>query len=107
MRAYIAGPLTGIEDLNFPLFQRVAAALRAKGIDAVNPAEINPDPSAGWQACMKADLAQLVTCDAVVMLPRWQFSRGARLESHVASQLGLQVLDARKLCPECFETAEA
>ena len=54
MRTYIAGPMTGIEALNFPLFHRVAAELRARGIDAVNPAEINADSTATWHACMRA-----------------------------------------------------
>ena len=50
---YIAGPMTGKQDLNFPLFHREAARLRADGWTVVNPAEINPDPAAGWLACMR------------------------------------------------------
>ena len=31
-------------------------------------AEINPDPTAGWEACMRADIAELVKCDGVALV---------------------------------------
>lgn len=92
MRIYVAGPMTGIPDLNFPLFHATAARLRAEGYDVVNPAEINVDPTAGWITCMRADIRELVTCDAIYLLPGWELSRGARLEEHIARSLGFKVL---------------
>lgn len=68
-RIYLAGPMTGLPELNFPLFKSEAARLRALGFDVVNPAEISPDPGACWRACMKADIRELVTCDAIALLP--------------------------------------
>ena len=59
-RLYLAGPMTGLPELNFPAFHAEAARLRALGYEVVNPAEINVDPAAGWLACMRADIAQLV-----------------------------------------------
>jgi len=90
-RIYIAGPMTGLPELNFPAFHRAAQLLRARGFDAVNPAEINADPSAGWQVCMRMDIAHLVTCDAVALLPGWERSRGAALEHHIATALSMRV----------------
>ena len=92
MKVYIAGPMTGIEDLNFPAFHAAAASLRAAGVEVVNPAEINADQTAGWQYCLRCDIAQLVFCDAVVMLPGWESSKGATLENHVAMTLGMYCL---------------
>lgn len=92
MRIYVAGPMTGLPDLNFPAFHEAAAQLRAMGYEVVNPAEINIDPSAGWLECMRADIRELVTCDAVYLLPGWQGSRGARLERQIADGLGLGIL---------------
>lgn len=91
-RTYIAGPMTGLPDLNFPAFHREAAYFRAQGREVVNPAEINPDPTAGWQACMRADIRELVTCDEVVMLPGWENSKGASLEHHIAQALEMRVV---------------
>ena len=91
MRVYIAGPMTGIEDLNFPAFHAAADALRAAGFDPVNPADINPGHGTPYQTCMRNDLTALLTCDAVALLEGWEHSRGARLEHHVSTHLGLIV----------------
>lgn len=90
-RIYVAGPMTGYPDLNFPLFHSVAAELRARGLDVVNPAELNADPTKGWHDCMRVDIRELVTCDAILMLPGWEKSKGATLERHIAKALELQV----------------
>lgn len=91
-RIYIAGPMTDIEDLNFPAFHAEAAKLRALGHQVVNPAEINPDKGMSWTDCMRRDIAELVTCDAIRLLPGWEFSKGATLEEHIAERLGLQII---------------
>lgn len=91
MRLYIAGPMTGYQDLNFPAFHAETARLRELGYEVINPAEINPDPNAGWIECMKADLRELLGCHAIVLLAGWAQSRGATFEHHVASSLGLDV----------------
>jgi len=91
-RIYIAGPMTGLPDLNFPAFHAEADRLRALGYEVSNPAEINPDPTAGWEACMRADIAQLVTCDAVRLLDGWESSRGASLEAHIAHRLDMRLV---------------
>ena len=75
MRAYIAGPMSGLPDLNFPAFHEAAARLRAFGWDVVNPAEINPDHGMPWAECMRRDIAQLVTCQGIVLLSGWENSR--------------------------------
>jgi len=90
-RIYLAGPMTGIKDLNFPLFHAAAAALRAEGLDVVNPAEINPDHTMPWEQCMRRDIAQLVTCDEIHMLEGWRASKGADVEYRLAKTLGLTV----------------
>ena len=91
-RIYIAGPMTGLLDLNFPAFNRAAAILRAAGYVAVNPAEINPDPAAKWQDCMFRDLAELDTCDAILMLHGWEKSPGAQIERLWAQRTGKTIL---------------
>ena len=90
-KVYIAGPMTGLPELNFPAFHAEAAYLRAMGMVVINPAELQPDPTAKWEDCMKVDIAQLVTCDCAHFLPGWQKSRGATLEFLIASQLGLEI----------------
>jgi hypothetical protein len=90
-RIYVAGPMTGFPLLNFPAFHAAAAEWRARGWHVENPAEINADPTAGWHECMRADIARLVTCNAIYLLPGWKLSRGARIEAHIARELDMAV----------------
>lgn len=107
MRLYLAGPMTGIEALNFPLFHAEAARLRALGYEIVNPAELNPDPGMSWLDCMRVDIAELVKCDGVALLPGWEQSRGARLEQRIASDLGLVTWDADRIRTPLKQTEAA
>lgn len=92
-RIYIAGPMTGLPNLNFPAFHAEATKLRANGFDVVNPAEINPDHSMSWHDCMRRDIAELVKCDAIRLLPGWERSSGAQLEEHIANRLAMQIFE--------------
>lgn len=92
-RIYVAGPMTGLPEHNFPAFHAAARLLRAQGHDVVNPAEVN-EPNVGkwtWAEFMRADLALLVTCEAIALLPGWEASKGARIEHHVAEGLGMPI----------------
>ncbi len=97
MKLYLAGPMTGYPELNFPLFHAEAARLRSLGFEIVNPAEINADPSAAWLDCMRADIKQLVDCDGIALLPGWEQSRGATLEHAIARGLGFRVFQSKYL----------
>jgi hypothetical protein len=97
MKLYIAGPMTGYPDLNFPTFHAEAARLRAMGFEIVNPAEIVTDQNAEWLTCMRADIKQLVDCDGIALLPGWAKSRGAAIEQHLARALGLRVYQAHQI----------
>lgn len=94
-RVYVAGPMSGLPDMNYPAFHEAAARLRAKGWHVENPAE-NPDPhvdaSCHWTAYMRMGVSQLMTCHAIYLLPGWQQSKGASLEYLIAQRLGLQVM---------------
>jgi len=92
MRIYIAGPMTGLPELNYPAFAAEACRLRALGHEVVSPAEINTGlEHEGWDACMARDLPALATCEAVQLLPGHERSRGTQVELQHARALGLRV----------------
>ncbi|WP_263147768.1 DUF4406 domain-containing protein [Pseudomonas sp. RIT-PI-AD] len=96
-RLYLAGPMTGLPEFNYPAFHAEAARLRALGYDVENPAE-NPAPPCGsWLGYMRLGLRQLLACDGVALLPGWRDSRGAWVECMVAHSLGLPVTMAADL----------
>lgn len=92
-RVYLAGPMTGLPEHNFPAFHAAAAVLRERGHEVVSPAEANAAHVGhwAWEQFMRADLALLVTCERIAMLPGWARSKGASLEHHVATELGMPV----------------
>jgi hypothetical protein len=96
-RVYLAGPMTGLPEFNYPAFIAEAARLRAMGFEVENPAE-NPLPAdAPWQLCMRAAIRQMVGCDMVATLPGWDKSQGAQLEVYLADRLEIQIVDAASL----------
>jgi hypothetical protein len=96
-RIYVAGPMTGLPDFNYPAFNDAATRLRALGFEVENPAE-NPDPPCrSWLGYMRMAVGQVARCDAVVLLPGWETSRGARVEFQLAIGLGLHVITVESL----------
>ena len=121
MKCYLAGPMRSKPNYNYPAFMAGAAALRAKGWTVFNPAEmdIEQDGPIGLAAEMsltieeqehhagkawharryaRRDLDVLLNQleaeagDAIVLLPDWHQSIGARAELAVAVWVGLRVL---------------
>lgn len=92
-RLYLAGPMTGLPELNYPAFHTMAGELRARGWHVENPAE-NPAPPCGsWAGYMRMGIWQLMTCEAIYLLPGWTSSKGACLEFSIAKALGMEVIE--------------
>lgn len=119
---YLAGPMSGIPQYNFPFFEMVASTLRFQGYNILSPAEMDDDgireasfnspngEGAGaiqdqtWGDFLARDV-KLVSdqVDGVIVLPGWKRSRGARLELLVACSTGKELFE---WCPDVggFET---
>lgn len=87
MRIYIAGPMTGIPEYNYPEFNAAAAKLRALGHDVCNPAELPEPADPTWENWLRQAIQVMLTCQQLVLLPGWHASAGARLEQNLAAQL--------------------
>lgn len=103
MKYYLAGPMTGIPQFNYPAFDAAAAQLRSDGYDIVSPAEMDdektraaamasPDGKPGlgstngetWGDFLARDVKLIAdTVDGIICLPGWEGSKGARLEVFV------------------------
>jgi len=99
--AYLAGPMRGIEEYNFPAFQAAADWLRQQGWKIESPHErdlaegFDPvnDEAHPLDYYMQFDLAMVSRADAVICLQGWEESQGARLETAVAVALGHPVFE--------------
>ena len=87
MRLYVCGKMSGLPEMGYPAFHAEAARLREVGYFVENPAN-NPE-QATWLDYMRVAIRQMVTCDAVALLPNWMDSRGARIEHDLAISLGI------------------
>ena len=96
---YLSGPMTGLPDYNYPAFNAMAAQLRRHGFTVVNPAELNADRPDGavWSDYLRRDIAALMGCTHIVLLPGWKNSRGARIEVSLAGDLGMSIHFAEAL----------
>lgn len=97
MRIYLAGPMSGIPDFNFPAFERAAKQLRDLGHDVVSPHEMHATATsdstqASWPQLMRQALSMMLTCDAVYLLRGWSDSKGAKIEWRLAHDLSFTVL---------------
>lgn len=99
-RVYIAGPMRGKPEYNFPAFDAAAARLRAQGYEVVNPAEmsreagvdnVESDPAA-FNRLIAEELREVRACDAIYLLQGWETSQGTRDELEVALSHGLEIM---------------
>lgn len=108
-KIYVAGPMRGVPQFNFPAFINAAKVLRAKGYEVFSPAE--RDLHAGFdyrdttgsdedmrrqnfslREALGDDLEWISQhADAVALLPGWERSTGANAEVATAKALGLAV----------------
>lgn len=103
-KVYIAGKMSGLPNYNYPMFFKAEEILTRLGYEAFNPAHhsgdtleeaiatVHTDPRP-WEWYLKEDIKILLGCDYIFLLPGWEDSRGARLEYHVASEVGIKILD--------------
>ena len=114
MKIYIAGPMTGYKEFNFPAFHEAANYLRLQGHEVFSPAEhdiavygvdISKGNDTGCQAkaakdhgfdlrkALAVDLGYIcLHADAIYMLKGWEHSKGANAEHAAAKALGLQIM---------------
>lgn len=102
-QVYIAGPMSGYVDFNFPAFFEAEKFFTGMGYKVWNPAakesesEVQQDKSfatgdnvslvaAGWdyKGAIAWDLDKVINSDAIYMLKGWEFSPGAAAEHATA-----------------------
>lgn len=98
---YVAGPMTGIPQFNFPAFFAAEKSLQEQGYEVQLPADMKDpvavaqamasvdgkigDVEVTWGQCLAQDVELIADhVDGLCFLPNWEKSRGARLEAFTA-----------------------
>lgn len=111
MKIYLAGPMRGYKDFNFPAFMTASKYLRAHGHEVFNPAEkdlerdgpeisqsetgdIRDAEAKGFdrRVAIMDDLTFIIQkAEGLVLLPGWQASKGVAAEIATAVFLELPI----------------
>lgn len=109
--AYLAGPMRGLPEYNFPQFHKAAAILRKLGWAIISPAEMDEEAGEhvteghkagqiidqqGNRRIVRRDLEAILSLrsennDAIIVLPDWYNSTGTNAEVRVGKWLGLEL----------------
>ena len=102
---YIAGKISGECETPELLakccnkFDRYGLELLCDKVSYTHGILINSDyigkPGQEWKDYMKRDLAVLLTCNEIHMLPDWEDSKGATIEHDLAQKLGIKIVYAK------------
>lgn len=100
-KVYLAGPMTGIPDLNTPAFEKVYSIWEDAGWQVFSPSRLNHalDYSVGiskdgLKHVIQTDITCILHVDAIALLPGWENSRGVAIELALAQFLDLPIYDA-------------
>jgi hypothetical protein len=109
MKVYVCGKMRGVPLFNRPQFDQIEHRLKLRGWLVRTPitsdlelgfdlhgentdGSVEPDPEQMVEF-LRADVENVIWCDAIALLPDWVQSRGAQMEYWMARYLGRQVLD--------------
>lgn len=102
---YLSGPMTKDPDYreNFEFFEKVLEGLF--GYKVFNPVHLSDriikqlgfTEEKAWlpenrEIFLREDIRAMLTCDAVVMLPNWRKSKGAKLEHKIAKLMNMEIV---------------
>lgn len=128
-RIYLAGPMQGIPEFNFPRFDAVAKALRGRGHTVFNPAEKDIERHGGTNIASGNVSGDITTAKAqhgfslrqalaedceficleancVTLLPGWEKSQGSMAEHRLAAALKSEGMEIVYLSEADVQTME-
>lgn len=101
-KCYLSGPVSNQPKEKVAAQFMAAQILAQDAFNTVNPTEkVKPDED--WGKAMIICLNELLDCQAILMLPGWQDSAGAKLERDFAERIGMRILTIEDLNPGMHE----
>lgn len=105
-RYYLSGPISGPNiEANLYAFAAAAYNLSTRGYLIDSPADLIADEGTTWEEYMAACIPMAIKCHGIIMLPGWEYSRGADLERYIMHSLCREVLLYDDLIGACARPA--
>lgn len=100
---YLSGPMSGIQEHNFPEFNRFAKAIRALGFKVINPAEsFGGRIDLPRETYLRKDFSDILglpkDAGRVFFMPGWDGSDGCKDEFLLAKRIGLGCFEVSLSC---------
>jgi len=96
MTIYLAGPISlngTLKEIeikeNIKIFKTFTQILRNKNYTVLDPTEIKKQKT--WEDYMIITIPMVCEANALLMLPKWELSRGANLELFIATSLNKKI----------------
>jgi hypothetical protein len=90
---YVAGPMSGLPEFNYPAFMEAERLLKEKNYRVENPACNSAPLNPTWENYMRLTIPQMLRCRGIALLDGWEDSRGAKLEVQIAVALGDMIVE--------------
>ena len=98
MKIYISGAISSKPYMiAYSQFLKVENMVVNMGHTPVNPMKNGLNKNDTWHEHMILDLILLSRCEAIIMLPGWKMSRGAKIEHEIAKNEKKQIIYLSKL----------
>ncbi len=101
--AYLAGPMRGYPEYNFPAFDKYQAYLEEQGMKVISPANLdrkfgfNPKTDAVTpkliRKMIQRDVEAICNVKTFVLMPGWETSKGVAVEKALAEFLDLPIIE--------------
>lgn len=107
MKLFLVGPKYDLPNSNFPEFHKTAQYWRNIGHTVISSAELDiadgADPEQGWTVPMeeqyisdlfRRDVAELVTCDAIILLKGWKLDDQSQMMADLAEHCDMTAFES-------------
>jgi hypothetical protein len=96
---YLAGPMSGYPEFNYPTFTSTTIMLRQSGFVVYSPHEVPwptaeatlNDQEALWKYMMRQTRKMQRRCNSIILMAGWASSRGAKIELQRAMSMDHQI----------------
>lgn len=101
LRAYLSGPMTGIEDHNYAAFDIAAMDARGWGLSVCSPAETSrillQMQKLTYEQFLEFDAHRVLEADVLIVLAGHEISRGAKFEIFLADTIAKPIYSHSKI----------